>query len=609
MPANRMQRHAAQRALRRQAAHHLDAGPGDRADAPALLGPGGERADPAALLDRRGERLWLLTAPGPAGPRPLPWLLRAAWRRAAADPAAAQRPVYVDLARSAADGPVTADVVLAAITAAEATEHGYLVLLDGLDDAGGAVRAAIAGLIGPLTREAPNSTVVTLSHAEPVPGFHIPAVVLPVAGESAAGGKGSWDTLADRLRSQRPWPAGLMSEAVGAATSAGEEQRWRIIDDLAALSDRRLLFRAAVAAGAADDDGVRRAARIEVEALAGTAPAARDARWLSRLLCLLPLLDAGDPGDTSGEAAPSAAEVLHRMAATGGPGSAALTLLARRDPAAAVAAAEASGDAHDFEAVARAADEPPVLRMLLDRGETYPGWPTALVHRAQLDRGVATALLAGRDHDATTFAAGRWQVFRTTRGTAYGRLLDDVLTRPWTWPPHAAPLLTTLAQVHPPATPAPIALSALPGAGAAAIAAALLVLTAGRLHGDHVTPALATAAVLTGLAAAALLLAHRLRRWHTTLPGAGETPAPVRREHVLAGVLNLAGRRLTPLPPGTSTLDEPLRRACIRAGVPEAEISHLLRALAARHTLLADGTTPAVPEQAGQRDEQRERQN
>nr|BFE57012.1 hypothetical protein GCM10020063_015380 [Dactylosporangium thailandense] len=609
MPANRMPRHAAQRTLRRHAAHHLEAGPGDRAEAPALLGPRGERVDPAALLDRRGERLWLLTTPGPAGPRPLPWLLRAAWRRAAADPAAAQRPVYVDLAKVAADGPVTADVVLAAITAAEATEHGYLVLLDGLDEAGGAVRAAVAGLIGPLTREAPASTVVTLSHAEPVPGFHIPAVVLPVAGEPASAGRGGWDTLADRLRSQRPWPAALMSEAVGAAKAAPETLRWRIIDDLSALTDRRLLFRAALSAGACDDDGVRRAARIEIESLAGAPPAARDPRWLSRLLTLLPLLDAGGQCDDPGHEAPPVGDVLRRLAATGGPGSAALTLLARRDPAAAVAVAEESGDPLDFDAVARAADDPPVLHTVLGRCEHHPSWPTALVHRAQLDRGVATALLAGRDHDRSTLA-GRWLAFRMTSGTAYGRLLDDVLSRPWTWPPHTAPLLMTLAQVRPPATTAPIVLAALPGAAVGAVAAALVVLTAGRLAGDHVGPLTATAAILAGLAAAVLLLGRRLRRWHTTLPGAGEAPAPVRREHVLAGVLNLAGRRLAPLLPGAYTLHDPLRRACIRAGVPEVEIAHLLRALAARRALLADTAAPAVPEQqALHRAEQRERQN
>ncbi|WP_433203938.1 hypothetical protein ACQP00_35030 [Dactylosporangium sp. CS-047395] len=606
MPANRMQRHAAQRALRRHANHHLEAGSGDRAEAPALLGTAGERVDPAGLLDRRGERLWLLTAPGPAGPRPLPWLLRAAWRRAAADPAAAQWPVHVDLAKLAAEGPVTSDVVLAAITEHAATEHGYLVLLDGLDDAGGAVRAAVAGLPGPLERAAPASTVITLSHAEPVPGFHIPAVVLPAAPDPTAAGKGGWDTLADRLKSQRPWPAGLLSEAVDAARTATEEQRWRIIDDLSALPDRRLLFRAALAAGACDDDGVRRAARIEIEALAGTAPAARDARWLSRLLTLLPLLDAGGHSEDPERPIPAADDVLRRMAATGGPGSAPLTLLARRDAEAAVAAAEATGDPLDLEAVARAADEPPVLHAILARCADDPAWPTALVHRAQLDRGVATALLAGRDHDTTTLA-GRWLAFRTTRGTAYGRLLDDVLTRPWTWPPHTAPLLAGLERVRPPATEAPITLVALPGAAAGAIAAALVVLALGRLGADHVTPAAATLAVLAGLAVAGAVLARRLRQWHSALPGAGETPAPVRRENVLAGVLNLAGRRLEPVLPGRYTLDDPLRRACIRAGVPETEIAHLLRALAVRHALLGD-TTPMVPEQTPHLDAQRERQ-
>ncbi|GAA3275525.1 hypothetical protein Dvina_34865 [Dactylosporangium vinaceum] len=607
MPSNRMQRHAAHRALRRRADHHLDAGPGDRAEAPGLLGPGGERVDPAALLDRRGERLWLLTAPGLTGPRPLPWLLRAAWRRAAADPAAAQRPVYVDLARLAAEGPVTADMVLRAITAEESTEHGYLVLLDGLDDAGGAVRAAVAGLPGPLAHAAPASTVVTLSHAEPVPGFHIPAVVLPVAPEEPTSGTGTWDTLGDRLKTQRPWPARLLTQAVDACRSAPEELRWQIIDDLAALPDRRLLFQAAVAAGACDDDGVRRAARTEIESLAGTAPAARDPRWLSRLLTLVPMLDAGGHSDEPSPEVPSAGDVLRRMAATGGPGAAALTLLARRAPETAVLLAEASGDPLDYAAVARAADEPPVLRTILERGRDRPGWPTALIHRAQLDRGVATALLAGRDHDQPPLAAGRWQALRMTRGTAYGRLLDDVLTRPWTWPPYAAPLLASLAQIHPPATPAPIVLAALPGAAAGATLAALLALSIGHLAAGHVTPPAATAAIVAGLAVAGAGLTRRLRQWHATLPGAGETPAPVRREHVLAGVLNLAGRRLTPIQPGRST-DNRLRRACLRAGVPEAEITHLLRALAARHALLADTSAPAVPEQAQHTHDERERQ-
>jgi hypothetical protein len=113
-----------------------------------------------------------------------------------------------------------------------------------------------------------------------------------------------------------------------------------------------------------------------------------------------------------------------------------------------------------------------------------------------------------------------------------------------------------------------------------------------------VTPPTATLAVLTGVAVAALVLGRRLRQWHTTLPGAGERPAPVRREHVLAGVLNLAGRRLSLLPPGRHILDAPLRRACARAGVPEPEITHLLRALETRHTLLGDPTPPTVPSQA-----------
>ncbi|MFI5910208.1 hypothetical protein [Dactylosporangium sp. NPDC051541] len=609
MPANRMQRHAARRALRRQADHHLEAGPGDRAEAPGLLGHGGERVDPAALLDRRGERLWLLTAPGPAGPRPLPWLLRAAWRRAAADPAAAQRPVYVDLSRLAADGPVTADMILAAITAEEATEHGYLVLLDGLDDAGGAVRAAVAGLPGPLTHAAPASTVVTLSHAEPVPGFHIPAVVLPVAPESPSSGTGTWDTLGDRLKTQRPWPAHLLTQAVDACRAAPEELRWQIIDDLATLPDRRLLFRAALAAGACDDDGVRRAARTEIESLAGTAPAARDPRWLSRLLTLLPLLDAGGHADDPSPEVPSAGDVLRRMAGTGGPGSAPLTLLARRAPETAVLLAETAADPLDFEAVARAADEPQVLRTILDRCGQQPAWPTALIHRAQLDRGVATALLAGRDHNDPPLAAGRWQTFRMTRGTAYGRLLDDVLTRPWTWPPHTAPLLATLAQIHPPSSPAPIVLAALPGAATGAIAAALLALSIGHRHSGHVTPTAATAATLAALAVAGVVLTRRLRQWHSALPGAGETPAPVRREHVLASVLNLAGRRLDRLRPGHYALDDQLRRTCLRTGVPEAEIAHLLRAQAARHALLADSTAAAVPEQALRSQDDRERQN
>uniref|UniRef100_UPI003D8C55FE hypothetical protein n=1 Tax=Dactylosporangium sp. CA-233914 TaxID=3239934 RepID=UPI003D8C55FE len=647
MSSNRLHWRAAERTLRRHATHHLEIGPLDRAEAPALLGPAGERIDPAALLGRRGERLWLLTAPGAAGSRPLPWLLRAAWRRAAADPSVAQRPVLVDLAHLAADAPVTADVILRAVTAEAATPHGYLVLLDGLDQAGGAVRAAVAGLPGPLARTSPASTVVALSHAEPVPGFHIPAVVLPEAPpftaptptspvldappppQRASAAQppapdtatvltpGGWETLADRLRTQRPWSAGLLTRVVGACAEAGEQLRWRIIDDLSALPDRRLLFRAALAARACDDDGVRRAARTEIESLAGTAPAARDPLWLSRLLTLLPALDAGahaqasptTPGDEATAAvndAPPADAVLTRLAATGRPGSAPLTLLARRDPMAAIAAAEASGDPLALDAVTRASDEPAVLRAVLARCPDHPGWPTSLVHRAQLDRGLATALLAGRDHDTGPIVAGRWQAFRVTRGTAYGRLLDDVLDRPWTWPVHTAPLLATLSKVRPPATPVPVAMAALPGAAAGAALAALTVLACGRLADDHVTPLIATAAVIAGLTVSTLTLTRRLRRWNTALPGAGEAPAPVLREHVLAGVLDLAGRRLVPIEPGRYALDNRLRRACARAGVPQAEIAHLLRALATRHALLSDTTPRPVPEQPTRRNEQHE---
>ncbi|WP_425554025.1 hypothetical protein, partial [Dactylosporangium salmoneum] len=475
MPANRMRR-AAERSLRRDA--------GGRP--PALLGPDGVRIDPATLLERRGERLWLLTSPGAADTDPLAWLSRLARLRAAADPAVAQRPVLVDLPRLAADGPVTTDGLLAAVTGPGAwsgpanakrrrarpggTEHGYLVLLAGLDTAGGAVRAAVAGLPGPLARLAGASTVITLSHAEPVPGFHVPAVLLPGprtgsgpavpgfhvpavllpgprtgsgpdADPHALAGEAAWEALAGRLRTQRPWPAGLLSAVVAACTTAPEELRWRIIDDLAALPDRRLLFQAAPAAGAADDDGVRRAARTEIEALAGTAAGVRDARWLGRLLDVLAVLDAGAHRPDADAPAPDA--VLLRMAATGRPGSAPLTLLARRDPGAAIAAAERTADPLDLDAVARAAGDRRVARAVVRRGGVYPPWETALVYRAQLDPAVAHALLAEPDPVGGPALAGRWREFPLTRGSALGRLLDDVLARPWAWPAHAAPLLLT----------------------------------------------------------------------------------------------------------------------------------------------------------------------
>ncbi|MEV8513754.1 hypothetical protein [Dactylosporangium sp. NPDC051484] len=749
-------RRTAERTLRRYAREHLDTDPdehdehdehGDRghpAEPPALLGSGGERVDPAALLDRRGERLWLLTAPGAGGPRPLRWLLRAAWARAAADPAVAQRPVLVDLASLAADGPVTAGAVLRAVTGT-ATEHGYLVLLAGLDDAGGTVRAAVAGLPAALARTAPASTIVTLSHAEPVPGFHIPAVVLPDAPprRDAPVDDGIWEGLAGRLRDDQPWPAGLVADAVAACAAATRPLRRRIIDDLTALADRRLLFRAAVAAGVCDDDGVRRAARTEIESLAGGAPAARDARWLSRLLALLPVLDANGPapaddaahggdgapgapsasrcvhfshtvcdvipplpcdsdpmggefapghgqdgtpgahgrdgtpgtvsaderpaahggigspaahgwdgkrgwdGASSAHELPAARSVLLRMAAAGRPGSTPLTLLARRDPAAAIAAAEESGDPLALDAVASAADEPAVARAVLGRCAEVPGWEPALVYRAQLDRAVATTLLAERDRDAGPIAAGRWRRFAMTRGTAYGRLLDDVLARPWGWPPHAAPLLLSLAQVRPPASAAPIAVAALPRAATGAVATTLAVLACARLAGGHIGPPAAALAILAGLAVAGVLLVRRLRQWQAAVAAVtamstgaaastgatasagttvsvgtdvsttavsvgarvsasggdgGGVPVPLRRESVLAAVLGV-GPAVMGVVPGPGALDKPLRRACIRAGVPEAEITHLLGALAARRTRLGRAVDPALPKQASRRNQ------
>ncbi|MGI5242538.1 hypothetical protein [Dactylosporangium sp. CA-139066] len=620
MPANRMRR-AAERTLRRHAAERPAAHPGAPGP-PALIGPDGARVDPAALLDRRGERLWLLTAPGATGPGPLPWLHEAAWRRAAADPRDAQRPVLLNLAGLAADGPVTADELLRAVTG-EATDHGYLLLLDGLDTAGGAVRAAVAGVVGPLTRLAPASTIVTLSHAEPVPGFHIPAVVLPeqlpavddAAGSAAVApvGEAAWDALAGRLRTQRPWPAGLLAAAVAACTGAAQELRWRIIDDLAALGDRRLLFRAALVAGVCDDDGVRRAARGEIEVLAGTVTAARDATWVSRLLSALDVLDGGAHGqdEAGGDAeAPSGDAVLLRMAATGRAGAAPLTLLARRDPAAAIAAAERTADPLDLDAVARAADDPEVVRAVLRRRAVYPPWETALAYRAQLQPGVARALLAEPDGEAGGLSAGRWQGFRMTRGSAYGRLLDDVLARPWAWPPHTAPLLFTLSGVRPPDTEAPIVVAALPRAAGGAVFAALVVLAFGRLADDHVTAPAATAAVLAGLAVAGTSIALRLRRWRAALAGpfaatsaaAADGPGdaaawPLRREYVLAALLGF-GRRIDAVRTGQHLLGDTLRRACARAGVPEVEITHLLRLLAARHALGGRKASPVVPEQA-----------
>ncbi|MEV6929021.1 hypothetical protein AB0M46_31640 [Dactylosporangium sp. NPDC051485] len=656
MPANRMRR-AAERSLRRDAGRP-----------PALLGPDGARVDPATLLERRGERLWLLTSPGAADADPLAWLSRVARLRAAADPAVAQRPVLVDLPRLAADGPVTTDGVLAAVTGPGArsrsanakprrarpgeTEHGYLVLLAGLDTAGGAVRAAVAGLPGPLARLAAASTVITLSHAEPVPGFHAPAVVLaapgagsgPDADPHALAGEAAWEALAGRLRTQRPWPAGLLSAVVTACTTAPEQLRWRIIDDLAALPDRRLLFQAAMAAGAADDDGVRRAARTEIESLAGTAAGVRDARWLGRLLDVLAVLDAGAHRPDADAPAPDA--VLLRMAATGRPGSAPLTLLARRDPGAAIAAAERTADPLDLDAVARAAGDPQVARAVVRRGGVYPPWETALVYRAQLDPAVANALLAEPDPVGGPALAGRWREFPLTRGSALGRLLDDVLARPWVWPAHAAPLLLTLSGARPPASPVPVLAAALPRAGAGAMAAALAVLAAGRLAGPDVTPPLATTAVVAAVAVAGLCVTLRLHQWRaatsvSTAPDAAASPdasaaraprasgpptplralaasarrralrrlagiatgpmdgrpVPFRREHVLAAVAGLGVRPIRRLAPGRFVLDEPLRRACVRAGVPEAEITHLLRLLAARWRLRA-AAVPVLPGQA-----------
>jgi hypothetical protein len=620
MPANRMRR-AAERALRRHAVERPPAPPGAPGP-PALIAPDGARVDPATLLDRRGEHLWLLTAPGTAGPGPLPWLHEAAWRRAAADPQDAQRPVLLNLAGLAADGPVTPDELLRAVSG-EATDGGYLLLVDGLDTAGGAVRAAVAGVIGPLTRLAPASTVITLSHAEPVPGFHIPAVVLPEPspGPTADGadaadhapaapvGEAAWDALAGRLRTQRPWPAGLMAAVVAACTGAGEELRWRIIDDLAALGDRRLLFRAALVAGVCDDDGVRRAARGEIEVLAGTVVGARDATWVSRLLSVLDVLDGGAHRDDAagGDAeAPSGTAVLLRMASTGRPGAAPLTILARRDPAAAIAAAEQTADPHVLDAVARAADDPEVLRAVLRRREVYPPWETALAYRAQLQPAVARALLAEPGAEAGALTAGRWQGFRMTRGSAYGRLLDDVLARPWAWPPHTAPLLFTLSGVRPPDTQAPVLLAALPRAAGGAVFAALAVLAGGRLADDHVTAPVATAALLAGLTVAGASLALRLRQWRDALaaPDAGPdaAPAPLRREHVLAALLGF-GRRIEAIRTGHHLLDDALRRACARAGVPEVEVTHLLRVLAARHALGGRKASPVVPEQVFRLDE------
>ncbi|MFD0576681.1 hypothetical protein [Dactylosporangium darangshiense] len=548
MPANRMRR-AAERTLRRHAVER-PAGPPGAAVPPALLAPDGARVDPAALLDRRGERLWLLAAPGTTTPGPLPWLHEAAWRRAAADPGDAQRPVLVDLARPAADGPVTAGALLRALDGA-ATAGGYLLLLDGLDTAGGAVRAAVAGVSGPLARRAPASTVIAVSHAEPVRGFHIPALFLPdpipqdpiqqgpPAGAGDPPSDGAWDALAERLRTRLHWPAGLLAAVVAACAGAGEELRRRIIDDLAALGDRRLLFRAALAAGGCDDDGVRRAASTEIEALAGTSAAARDASWVSRLLAVLDVLDGGAHRDDDAEA-PAGGAVLLRMAATGRAGSAPLTILARRDPDAAIAAAERTTDPLDLDAVARAADEPAVVRAVLARRAVYPPWETALAYRAQLQPGVAVALLREPGRDTGPVTAGRWQAFPATRGSAYGRLLDDVLARPWAWPPHAAPLLFTLSGVRPPASQTPVLLAALPRAGAGAVVAALAVLACGRLAAEHVTAAVATAALIAGVAVAGANIALRLRQWRAAV--AARLATPLEAAVVPCGASTSSGR-------------------------------------------------------------------
>src|SRR4051812_3407460 len=94
--------------LRRAAARHLPAAP-----PPAtLLGPSGEHLDPAVLLDRRGERLWLLADPAVPALSPLPWLLTAAWRRLAADPRNAQRPVPLDLAGRSTERLITTEYLL-----------------------------------------------------------------------------------------------------------------------------------------------------------------------------------------------------------------------------------------------------------------------------------------------------------------------------------------------------------------------------------------------------------------------------------------------------------------------------------------------------------------
>jgi hypothetical protein len=237
----------------------------------------------------------------------------------------------------------------------------------------------------------------------------------------------------------------------------------------------------------------------------------------------------------------------------------------------------------------------------------YPPWETALAYRAQLQPGVALALLREPGRDTGPVTAGRWQAFPATRGSAYGRLLDDVLARPWAWPPHAAPLLFTLSGVRPPASPTPIMLAALPRAGAGAVVAALAALACGRLAGEHVTAPLATAALVAGVAVAGASIARRLRQWQTavaarlaTAPGTALEAAavPLRREHVLGVLLGVERRWIEGVPTGRHVLDDALRRACTRAGVPELEITHLLRVLAARHALGGAKASAVVPEQA-----------
>jgi hypothetical protein len=284
-------------------------------------------------------------------------------------------------------------------------------------------------------------------------------------------GDAGWGDLSSLLASDtdsnspseetKSWGVRLSEVVAFASGLASRALREHILNDLADMSQQRLLLKAIIETQVYGEQVAVDTVKAECAEVLKASPQEWDSEWFTRLRAIVAVLRDAAVGRRSefssySPSLPQSSQLLMELITRYHAEDELLSTLARQDADSAISIAE---DAHRPELmnyVTAAADDFAVLQGILARYERgVKNWGAALVERALTDRNIATILNASIEDEGDDrrqpSSGGAWSntwVFR--RRSVYSILLDNVLSDTNSRTDYDGPLLTHVVSVRPP---------------------------------------------------------------------------------------------------------------------------------------------------------------